>query len=114
MKKKHHKYAIIIVWSEEDKGWGIKVPELPGCFSFSSSLCDAPQMAERAIDSWIATAKRKGIEVPQPTSVREYSGKFIARINPNLHRELAIKAKIKGASLNNFVEELLSVSMKEN
>lgn len=112
MKKNHYKYSIIIVWSEEDNGWGIKVPELPGCFSFASKFGDAPQMAEQAIASWIATTKKNGIEIPEPTSVREYSGKFVARINPKLHRELAMKAKIKGESLNSLVEELLNISIK--
>ncbi|MDO8519653.1 MAG: toxin-antitoxin system HicB family antitoxin [Deltaproteobacteria bacterium] len=113
MPKKPYKYSIIVTWSEEDQGWGIKVPELSGCFSFAKKINHAPKAAMEAIESWIKAAKRQGLEIPEPISAREYSGKFVARIDPELHRALAIKAKLKGESLNRFVEDLLSDSLKE-
>lgn len=112
MPKKPYKYSIIVTWSEEDKGWGIKVPELPGCFSFITKLTQAPKAALQAMESWIRAAKKQGLEIPEPVSVRAYSGKFVARIDPELHRALAIKAKLKGESLNRLVEDLLSDALK--
>lgn len=111
MKKGNYKYSIVVSWSEEDKGWGIKVPELPGCFSFAAKFNGVPKATCQAIESWIATAKRKGIEIPEPTSTREFSGKFVTRIHPELHRNLAIMAKTQGESLNRLVEELLKNSL---
>ena len=112
MKKTQYKYAIVVTWSEEDKGWGIKVPELPGCFSFAAQIKDTPKMAFQVIESWIGATKKKGLEIPEPASIKEYSGKFITRINPDLHRELALKAKLKGGSINRLVEEILNDSLK--
>lgn len=112
MKKTNYKYAIVVSWSEEDKGWGIKVPELPGCFSFTPQIKDTPKVAFDAISSWISAAKKNKLEIPEPASAKEYSGKFITRINPELHRELAIKAKLKGESINRLVEKILSDSLR--
>lgn len=114
MKKGNYKYSIVVSWSEEDKGWGIKVPELPGCFSFAAKFNDVPRVTHRAIELWVAEAIRKGVDIPEPTSTREFSGKFVARLHPELHRDLAIMAKMKGQSLNRLVEELLSDSLKDN
>ena len=45
--------------------------------------------------------------VPDPISKREYSGKFMVRIPPEQHRELAIQAAEQGVSLNRLVSSKL-------
>ncbi|MDO8519200.1 MAG: toxin-antitoxin system HicB family antitoxin [Deltaproteobacteria bacterium] len=113
MKKKIYKYSIVVTWSEEDQGWGIKVPELPGCFSFVKKLNHISRAAIQAMELWLKAAKKQGMEIPEPVSVREYSGKFVTRIDPDLHRALAVKAKLKGESINRLVEELLNEALEE-
>ena len=41
-------------------------------------------------------------KVPEPLSKKEYSGRFVIRITPERHRELAIKAQEQGVSLNHY------------
>jgi predicted HicB family RNase H-like nuclease len=45
-----------------------------------------------------------------PISGRSYSGKFIVRIPPEVHRALAIKAAEQGISLNRFISARLAGS----
>ena len=41
-----------------------------------------------------------GEEIPIPISSRNYSGKFMVRIPPEVHRHLALEAIEAGVSLN--------------
>jgi predicted HicB family RNase H-like nuclease len=41
-----------------------------------------------------------GESLPEPLALRHYSGKFMVRIPPDVHRKLAIEAAEAGVSLN--------------
>jgi predicted HicB family RNase H-like nuclease len=51
-----------------------------------------------------------GETIPAPISVKHYSGKFIIRIPPEVHRKLAIQAAESGVSLNRLASSKLSHS----
>ena len=46
--------------------------------------------------------------VPEPIACRQYSGKFMVRVPPDVHRNLAIRAAESGISLNRIVSSKLS------
>lgn len=46
--------------------------------------------------------------VPEPLSSRRYSGKFVVRVPPEVHRRLAIEAAEENISLNRLVSAKLS------
>jgi predicted HicB family RNase H-like nuclease len=48
--------------------------------------------------------------MPEPESQagKSYSGKFVVRIPPAVHKKLALKAMARGESLNQFVAEALA------
>ncbi|MBI5427790.1 MAG: toxin-antitoxin system HicB family antitoxin [Nitrospinae bacterium] len=106
-KKKKFKYLVTIAWSEEDQAYVATAPELPGCATHGSSMNEASKNIEDAIDTWLRGAKESGYPIPEPVATKTYSGKFIARIDPRLHRQLAMKSIEQGKSLNRFVEEIL-------
>ncbi|MCP4049530.1 MAG: type II toxin-antitoxin system HicB family antitoxin, partial [bacterium] len=41
-----------------------------------------------------------GETVPEPIAGRSYSGKFMVRVPPDVHRKLAVQAAESGISLN--------------
>jgi len=45
---------------------------------------------------------------PEPLSTRSYSGKFLVRVPPEVHRTLAIQAAEAGVSLNRLVSSKLA------
>ena len=53
-------WAPAIDWSDEDKCYVVKVPDLPGCMAHGKTRREAVQMAEGAIDLWIETAAEDG------------------------------------------------------
>ena len=48
--------------------------------------------------------------VPEPIAARQFSGKFVVRIPPDVHRHLAIQAAEAGVSLNRLASAKLSQS----
>jgi len=52
--------------------------------------------------------KTSGESPPLPISQRKFSGKFIVRVPPEIHRKLAIEAEEEGISLNRLVSAKLS------
>ena len=60
------KYEIIIYWSDEDKAFIAKVPELPGCMADGETYKEALSNVEITIKEWIETAKEIGRPIPQP------------------------------------------------
>jgi predicted HicB family RNase H-like nuclease len=46
--------------------------------------------------------------IPEPLAAKKYSGRFMVRVPPELHRRLALEAAESGVSLNRLVSEKLS------
>ncbi|MFW6129253.1 MAG: toxin-antitoxin system HicB family antitoxin [Candidatus Aminicenantaceae bacterium] len=44
---------------------------------------------------------------PEPLTCRKFSGKFMVRITPELHRNLTIEAREQGISLNRLINTKL-------
>lgn len=56
------------------------------------------QEFKASVDDYIEFCKETGVEPQKP-----YSGKFVVRMNPELHREISALAEKQGESLNSFV-----------
>jgi len=56
----------------------------------------------------IQDLKDHGEDIPEPISCRKYSGKFMIRVPPEVHRDLALKAAESGVSLNRLASAKLS------
>jgi predicted HicB family RNase H-like nuclease len=56
----------------------------------------------------IEDMKKNGETVPDPVSSKHYSGKFIVRVPPEVHRRLALEAAESGVSLNRLASARLS------
>ena len=108
MSLKNDRYAYRIMWSEEDGEYVGLCTEFPSL----SWLAGSPEQALRGIRKVVAKAvsdMNKNREVPpSPLSGRAFSGKFIVRVPPEVHRELALKAAEERVSLNRLVSAKLS------
>ena|SRR5581483_274924 len=106
-KKREIKYRLEMIWSPEDDCYVVNVPELPGCITHGGTPEEAVEMAGEAIEGYIETLRKRRQPIPLPLSEKRFSGKIPLRIEPNLHRNLAIKAELEGVSLNKFIETKL-------
>lgn len=55
-------YQVVLTPDLEQGGYGVEVPELPGCFSQGDDVPDARRMAKEAIELWLETAE--SVEAP--------------------------------------------------
>jgi len=103
-KKTDLKYKIEINWSPEDDAYIVSIPELPGLMSHGDTIEQAVKMAHEAVEGYLEGLIDRGLPIPKPLSERKFSGKIPLRVDPNLHRNLAVKAEIEGVSLNKLIE----------
>ena len=108
MALKNDHYTYRVTWSAEDDEYvGICV-EFPSL----SWLSKAPEAALKGIRKVVAEVikdmQESGEEIPQPLSTKNYSGKFMVRVPPEVHRNLAIQAAESGVSINRLVSSRLS------
>lgn len=105
------KYLVVIEWAPEDEVYVAKVPELLGCATHGDTIEEAAKHVSDAIATWIEGAKEAEIEIPEPIASRKFSGRFVTRVDPEIHRQLVIRAKEKGKPLNSVVTEVLRESL---
>lgn len=63
----------IVLTPEEEGGYSVEVPDLPGCFTYGDTVEDAAAMAADAAKTYVASLMAHGETVPSPT-VRETEG----------------------------------------
>jgi len=60
-----------------------------------------------SIDDYLEFCSQRG-EVPE----KPYSGKFMVRIEPELHKAVALRAKLSHKSLNAWIHDALETAVK--
>jgi predicted HicB family RNase H-like nuclease len=100
-------YQKIVFWSEEDSCF---IGQCPSLFLGGVHGDDEPAVYAdlcRAVEEHLEfmAADHKQLPPPDP---KEYSGKLTVRITPELHRTLAIRARVSGNSLNGYIERSLA------
>ena len=102
------RYTYRVTWSEEDQeyvGLCIEFPSL-------SWLAPSPEEALAGIRSVVAAIVADMDEnhepTPQPLATRRYSGRFMVRVPPELHRRLVLEAAEAGVSLNRLASAKLT------
>jgi predicted HicB family RNase H-like nuclease len=73
------------------------------------SVDELEQAFRESVDDYLAFCAARG-ETPD----KPYSGKFIVRVTPELHRKLAVYARAEDKSLNRWVREILEEAIHEN
>jgi predicted RNase H-like HicB family nuclease len=96
------------VHEQEESGYFVSVPDLPGCMTQGETLEEAMDNIGEAKELWLEEAYESNIEIPLPDEEREFSGKFVVRLPAALHRQLARQAEEQGTSLNQFVAVVLA------
>ncbi|MFH1983758.1 MAG: type II toxin-antitoxin system HicB family antitoxin [Pseudomonadota bacterium] len=108
MALRNDRYTYRVTWSEDDADYVGLCAEFPSL----SWLAHTPEAALKGIRKLVADVVKdmdEGREsVPQPIACRPYSGKFMVRVPPDVHRKLAVQAAESGVSLNRIASSKLS------
>jgi predicted HicB family RNase H-like nuclease len=62
------------------------------------------------VEEIIAMHEKDGIPLPEASAGREYSGEFVVRVSPEIHRAITIRAMLERRSLNSYVVEILKAA----
>jgi predicted HicB family RNase H-like nuclease len=108
MAEKNDKYTYRITWSEEDGEYVGLCAEFPSL----SWLAETPENALMGIRNLVADVlldmEESKEPIPEPIGSKNFSGKFMVRVPPEVHRKLALQAAESGVSLNRIVSSKLS------
>lgn len=107
MTLKHDRYTYRVTWSEEDHEYVGLCAEFPSLSWLASTPEAALRGIRKVVGEVVADLEAKGELVPEPIATKQYSGKFLVRVPPDLHRRLALEAAEAGVSLNRIASEKL-------
>lgn len=100
MTLKNDHYTYRVTWLEEDGEYVGLCAEFPSL----SWLAQTPEAALKGIRQVVADAVKdmlaSGEEPPKALASRRFSGKFMVRVPPEVHKKLALEAAENGISLN--------------
>lgn len=107
-------YLKVVEWSEEDQCYIGTAPGLiiGGVHGKSQEkvfkeLCVVVEQA-------ISSLRNEGKPLPPETADKHFSGKIALRIPPSLHKKIAIKAQLRGESINRFIQGQLEGKVRMN
>jgi predicted HicB family RNase H-like nuclease len=106
LKNDHYTYRV--TWSEEDGEYIGLCAEFPSLSWLASEPEAALQGIRQAVGDVVVDLQANGEPVPEALSVKKYSGRFMVRVPPELHRQLALEAAESGVSLNRLASDKLS------
>ena len=108
MAQKNDKYTYRVTWSKDDNEYVGLCAEFPGL----SWLANTPEKALKGIREVVADVlldmAKNEEPIPKPIATKNFSGKFMVRVPPDIHRKLAIQAAESGVSLNRIASSKLS------
>ncbi len=108
MVKEADRYTYRVTWSDEDHEYVGLCAEFPSLSWLEKTPEKSLQGIRRLVNESVTDLKRNKEPVPEPISTRPYSGKFVVRVPPEVHRMLAIQAAESGISINRLVSSKLS------
>ena len=77
-----------------------KVAEIPDCAAEGRTPEEALKLLDSCLEYYFSEAIKSKQDIPTPTEIEKYSGKFNVRLTPVMHYNLAKKALQENVSLN--------------
>ena len=108
LKTQAAQYTKVVEWSEEDGCFVGSAPPLIGPCCHGQDEAKVYGELCHIVEEWIELLHKDGATLPEPTADKRYSGKFVVRVEPALHRRLALKALAAGESLNSYCVKALA------
>ena len=108
MKADHYTYRV--TWSAEDQEHLGLCAEFPSLSWLDTTQEGAFAGIRQLVSECIDDMRASDEDLPEPLADRTYSGRFVVRVPPEVHRTLAIEAAEEGISLNRLVNARLSRS----
>jgi predicted HicB family RNase H-like nuclease len=100
-------YIAKVDFEEDDEYMNGEVINVRDVITFKGkNIKELKHELKNSVECYLDFCKKKNREPEKP-----FSGKFIVRVLPDLHRELYVLAKIHGVSLNKYIALVLENSL---
>jgi predicted HicB family RNase H-like nuclease len=103
-------YTYRVSWSPEDQEHVATCAEFPSLSHLDADPVAAVQGIRALVQDVVADMKSNHEPIPEPIAEASYSGKFMVRVPPELHRRLAIEAAEAHVSLNRLASLRLATT----
>jgi predicted HicB family RNase H-like nuclease len=101
------RYTFRVRYAAQSAKYVATVAEVPGVSCAAGSALTAFEGLVTELEALVEQMTSRGESPPVPLGEREYSGKFLLRLPPEAHRQLAMEAAEQGVSLNQLVNTRL-------
>lgn len=108
MALQNDRYTYRVTWSENDAEYVGLCAEFPSLSWLSATPEEALKGVRKMVADIIQDMKANNEVVLEAFACRRYSGKFMVRVPPEAHRNLAIQSAESEVSLNRIVSSKLS------
>ena len=108
IKAQASQYSKFVEWSDEDQCFIGRCPELALGGMHGSDEAKVYAELCQVVEEWIQLLHKDGVAMPRPLAAKTFSGKFVLRVEPAIHRRLAAKALAAGESLNSYCVKALA------
>lgn len=102
------KYSYRISWSDEDNQFIGLCAEFPSLSWLAASQDEAFKGICKLVTDVVQDMEEQNEIIPEPIAMKKFSGKFIVRVPPHVHRELFLRAQESKVSLNRYVSSKLA------
>ncbi len=100
-------YLAKVIFDEDSDIFHGDVINIKDTITFEADcVADLRKEFRVSVDEYIKFCEELGEEPSKP-----FSGKFVLRLDPNLHREVAVKATLEDKSLNGWIVEKLEAAV---
>ena len=109
IKERAGRFAKFVEWSDEDQCFIGRCPALFGGGVHGNDEAKVYAELCETVEEWIELLHKDGVSLPEATAdTKKFSGKFVLRLEPEMHHRLALKALATGESLNSYCVKALA------
>jgi predicted HicB family RNase H-like nuclease len=105
---KDDRYTYRVTWSEDDNEHVGLCVEFPSLSWLAKDPDAALKGIRKLVQEVIQDMQKEHESIPDPIALKQYSGKFMVRVPPQVHKKLVIEAAESGVSLNRLASLKLS------
>jgi predicted HicB family RNase H-like nuclease len=105
---KNDHYTYRVTWSADDEEYVGLCTEFSSLSWVASTHEAALKGIRKVVADVVKDMQANNEKIPEPIAIKNYSGKFMVRVPPEVHRALALKAAEAGVSLNRLASSKLS------
>ncbi|MCD7740292.1 MAG: type II toxin-antitoxin system HicB family antitoxin [Candidatus Gastranaerophilales bacterium] len=107
-------YSYSVNWSDADNCYLGSIVELEHNMTCGDTPEETIKNLKEALTAYIETSLANGFEIAEPVKLSEYKGNITYRTTKEKHYKLARTAKLKGVSINSFIDEAVTEKLKES